>query len=116
MLALELLIQFASWSVFVPASPPSMLFDVGSNVLLPLLAGFRVSRAGGSWLLSVLGGMALSSVALAAGAVAQIFEAEDWAAFFWFWIIGAAWFFLPFQAAFGLLGAWIANRWARNGA
>jgi len=115
-LALALLIQFASWSVFVPGTPPSMLFDIGSNVLLPLLAGFRVSRGGGSYLLSVLGGMALSLVALVAGAVAQIFEAGDWAGFFWFWVIGAAWFYLPFQAAFGLLGAWISERWGRHGA
>jgi hypothetical protein len=114
--ALELLLELASWSAFVSGSVPSMLLDTASRALLPLFAGFRVARAGGSWLFSVLGGMALSLVALVAGAVAQFFEAADWAVFLGFWAIGAAWFSLPFQAAFGLLGAWIFKRLARHGA
>jgi len=98
------------------SSPTALLsLTLVSWVVLPALAGFRVSRAGGTRLLASVGGCAVSAVTLVCAVVSELLITRDVPA------LGGLVFptlvvALPIQALSGLGAGWAATRRVRHGA
>jgi len=86
-----------------------------SWMALPALAGFRVSRAGGSRLLASAGGCAVSGVTLMCAAVSELLITHDAGAFGGL-VLATVLIALPTQALLGFLASWVATYRARRGA
>jgi hypothetical protein len=106
--------------ILVRGLPPStetsfLALALVSWVALPALAGFRVSRAGGSLLLASVGGGAVSGVTLLCAAISELLLTRDALAFGG---LALATFLIgfPMQALFGFVAGWAARLRARRGA
>ena len=86
-----------------------------SWIVLPALAGFRVSRAGGTRLLRALGGCAVSGVTLLCAVVSELLITRDAPALGGL-VFPALVVALPIQALSGFVAGWAATRRVRRGA
>jgi hypothetical protein len=86
-----------------------------SWVALPALAGFRVSRAGGTRLLASVGGCAVSGVTLVCAVVSELLITRDVPALGGL-VFPALVIALPIQALSGFVAGWAATRRASRGA
>jgi hypothetical protein len=86
-----------------------------SWVVLPTLAGFRASRAGGSRILASVGGCAVSAVTLVCAVVSELLITRDVPALrgLVFPTLVVA---LPIQALSGLVAGWAVTCRVRHGA
>ena len=93
----------------------SLALALISWVLLPVLAGFRVARAGGNLLLASGGGLAVSGVTLACAALSELFITRDARALGGL-VLATLFVAAPTQALSGLVAGWAAIRRAGGGA
>lgn len=84
-----------------------------SWVALPALAGFRVSRAGGTRLVASLGGCTISAVTLVCALLSELLLTHDVRALAAL-LLPALVLALPIQALSGFLASWAATRRANH--
>src|SRR6266481_1447761 len=82
---------------------------VVSTVVLPLIAGFRVSHAGGRRIHACLGGVTISALTSVLAAITSLFTVPNWR-LIGVYILATVVFSLPLQAISGLIGAWVSAR------
>ena len=113
--AAELGMFFVLRNLSATNQPSFLALALSSWVALPALAGFRVSRAGGSRLLASAGGGAVSGVTLICAAASELLITRDAEAFGGF-VLATLLIGLPMQALFGFVGGWAATYRASRGA
>lgn len=86
-----------------------------SWVALPAVAGFRVSRAGGSLLVAGAGGSAVSGITLACAAISELLFTRDALAFGEF-VLATLLVAIPLQGLIGMVAGWTARFRTRRGA
>jgi hypothetical protein len=84
------------------------------TAVLPLIAGFRVSHAGGRRKHACLGGVTISALTAVLAAITNLFATPNLRLIGTF-ILATVVFSLPLQAMSGLAGAWVSERVRRHG-
>ena len=114
-LAAELAMFFVVRNLPVTNQASFVALALVSWVALPALAGFRISRAGGSLLLAGAGGGAVSGVTLICAAISELLITRD-ALVLGGLVLATLLIALPIQALSGFVAGWAAARRASHGA